>query len=176
MALAIEGPYSHMRKTRPANFLRIARWFSPWEQSRPVLNPTVDVSFTAEFGSQPDHDREPLLIMGYQPYRYILFAEHSSNGLRFVSSMGETPPIITEIAGRDDMQADVRVTYAPESGELTAMVNRQQIAVHQVPTLMLAPAEVTFGENRVEPGMTSRRFKGKIRDESTIVRPVSVGK
>ena len=83
MALGISGPYDEMLKNRPMNYLRIARWFSPIEQFRPMMNPAVSVAFTAEFTSQPDHFREPLLTMGRQTYRYLLYVEHSagSSGL-----------------------------------------------------------------------------------------------
>src|SRR5262249_28788192 len=37
LALGIAGPYDEMLRNRPARYLRIARWFSPFDRFRPVL-------------------------------------------------------------------------------------------------------------------------------------------
>ena len=54
LALGIGGPYDQMLKSRTVSYLRIARWFSPFEQFRPMLNPKVAIDLTAEFKAQPD--------------------------------------------------------------------------------------------------------------------------
>ncbi len=172
LALAIQGPYGDMLKKQPETYLRIARWLTPSEQDRPLLNPSVDVSFVAEFKPQPDQYREPLLVMGHQPYRYILYAEHFPGGLRFVSVLDEQK-ITTEMPGRDDIRAAIRVTYSPGEGKLTATVNGQEVAVYEPPQLILAPAEITVGRNLVKPDWSTERFTGRISDIVTSVRPTA---
>ncbi|MDR3700176.1 MAG: hypothetical protein P4L56_11105 [Candidatus Sulfopaludibacter sp.] len=172
LALAIQGPYGDMLKKQPATYLRIARWFSPTRRVRPMLNPAVDVSFVAEFRPQPDRYREPLLVTGHQPYRYILYAEHLPGGLRFVSVLDEKR-IATELPGRDDIRAEIRVRYDPGAGKLTATVNGQQVAVYEAPQLILAPEEITVGENRVKPDWSTERFTGRISGIVTSVRPTA---
>ncbi len=174
LALAIQGPYGDMQRNQTATYLRIARWFSPGAQVRPLLNPSVDVSFHADFRPQPDRYREPLLVMGHQPYRYILYAEHFPGGLRFISVLDEQR-ITTELPGREDLQAAIRVTYSPSEGKLTAIVNGQPVAVYEPPQLILAPADITVGENRVKPDWSTERFTGRISDIVTSVRPVTAG-
>jgi hypothetical protein len=169
MALGISGPYGEMLKNRPLNYLRIARWFSPVEQFRPTMNPAVRVTFTAEFTSRTDHLREPLLTMGRQVYRYFLYAEHSAGKLRLVSR-SENSTMVHEVEDRDRL-AEIRVTYAPESGKLATAVNGREVLVHDIGTLVTAPAEITIGENRVEPGVTTARFTGRIHDVVKTVRP-----
>ncbi len=161
-----------MLKKQPETYLRIARWLTPSEQDRPLLNPLVDVSFVAEFKPQLDQYREPLLVMGHQPYRYILYAEHFPGGLRFVSVLDEQK-ITTEMPGRDDIRAAIRVTYSPGEGKLTATVNGQEVAVYEPPQLILAPAEITVGRNLVKPDWSTERFTGRISDIVTSVRPTA---
>ena len=110
--------------------------------------------------------------MGNMPYRYILFAEHFPGGLRFVSLL-RNKPVVTEVTGRDDMQVGIRVTYDPASHRLAVAVNGRDIAVYGMPGLIPAPAEITLGENRVEPGLTNELFTGQIRD---VVRSVQPGR
>ena len=92
MALGISGPYGEMLKNRPINYLRIARWFSPVEQFRPMMNPAIRVTFTAEFTSRPDHLREPLITIGSQAYRYFLY--ESPGAMSFLMTF---PPFITNL-------------------------------------------------------------------------------
>src|SRR5262249_25572038 len=73
LALGIAGPYDEMVKSHPGRYVRIAQWFSPVEQFRPILKPKLDVVFTAEFSSQPDGFREPLMTIGSQPYRHFIY-------------------------------------------------------------------------------------------------------
>ena len=49
LALGIAGPYDEMLKNRPLRYVRIARWLSPVEKFRPVLNPKLAVDFTTQF-------------------------------------------------------------------------------------------------------------------------------
>lgn len=163
LALGISGPYGDMLKNRPKNYLRIARWFSPVEHFRPMMNPAVNVAFTADFTPRPDQFRDPLIVIGHEPYRYFLFAEHTPGGLRFVSLYDKTA-IVSEAEGRNDMRAQIRVMYDPGSGKLTATVNGREVAIHDIHTLVMAPAEIAMGENRLDPGLTNARFTGRIHD------------
>ena len=89
IALGISGPYGEMLKNRPINYVRLASWFSPVEQFRPMMNPAVSVAFQAEFAPAADWLREPLVTMGHQTYGYFLYADHSAGKLRLVSRSDE---------------------------------------------------------------------------------------
>lgn len=169
MALGISGPYDEMLKNRPINYLRLARWFSPLEQFRPLMNPAVRVTFAAEFTSPPDQLREPLLTIGREPYRYFLYAEHSAGKRRLVSR-SENSTIVHEMEDPLPRLAEIRVTYAPESGKVAIALNGREVLVHAIGTLVTAPAEVTVGENRIEPNVTTARFTGLIHDVVKTVR------
>jgi hypothetical protein len=169
MALGISGPFDEMLKNRPINYLRIARWFSPIGQFRPMMNPAVSVTFTVEFTSRPDYLREPLITMGRQAYKYFLYAEHSAGKLRLVSR-SENSTIMHEMEDRGDSPTEMQVTYVPESGRLATTVNGREALVHDIGTLVTAPADITIGENRIEPSMTTSRFTGRVRDVVKTVR------
>jgi hypothetical protein len=156
LALGIAGPYNDMQKQRPANYVRLAQWFSPIPRFRPLFSPAVRVAFTAEFTPQPDGFREPLLMIGGAWYRYVLMVEHFAGGVRFIS-MADKNPVVREL---DRGPAAVEVTV--ESGKLRVTVNGSEIAAHQMGTLVVAPDEIVIGENGVDPGLCAPRFTGRI--------------
>ncbi len=170
LALGIEGPYGEMLRARPVNYVRLARWFSPIEKHRPILDPIVDIRFTARFGPHGEGTRDPLLVLGSQPYRYFLFVEHIRGGLRFIALFREKVTQ-TDVPGPDNVPVDLRVTFAPESGEMSAYANGQQVAQHKSAALILAPSEITWGENHVEPGLTNERFSGQLTGRTAIIQP-----
>lgn len=160
LALGVAGPYDEVLKNRPADYLRIARWFSPAAEFRPLLNPALSVDFTAEFPPLANGRREPLLTMGHQSYRYFLYAEHLPGKIR-ISSQSDRSTIAHEV----EMQGalEIRVTYAPESGRMTTSLNGNAVMSHDIGTLVTAPAQITAGENRIDCSVTVRRFSGRIQ-------------
>ena len=71
---------------------------------------------------------------------------------------------------RGDSPTEIGVTYVPESGKLATTVNGRVVLVHDIGTLVTAPADITIGENRVEPSVTSARFTGRVQDVVKTVR------
>ena len=57
-----------------------------------------------------------------------------------------------DVEHRDARRAEILVTYVPESGKLAIIVNGREVLVHDIGTLVTAPAEITIGENQIEPG------------------------
>jgi hypothetical protein len=107
--------------------------------------------------------------MGRQAYKYFLYAEHSAGKLRLVSR-SENSTIMHEMEDRGDSPTEIQVTYVPESGRLATTVNGREALVHDIGTLVTAPADITIGENRIEPSMTASRFTGRVRDVVKTVR------
>jgi hypothetical protein len=163
LALGIAGPYDEMLKNRPASYVRIARWFSPVEQFRPMLNPKLVVEVSAEFAPQPEGFREPLITIGRQPYRHFIYVEHLAGRLRIVSQ-SDASRMAHEMSDPGARPVGILVTYSPESGKLTTAVDGREILVHAIGTLVTAPAQVTAGENRIDLNMTVGRFTGRIRE------------
>ena len=169
LALGISGPYDDLLKNRPAGYMRIARWFSPIERFRPILNPTVIVDLRVEFVPHEDGFREPLLTMGSHTYRHFLHVTHVPGKLR-ITSQSDASAVAYDLAWLDNRTADIRVKYSPESGRLVTAINGQEVISHDIKQLLTAPAEVTPGENRVDPNLTGARFTGRMQVVEKTVR------
>ena len=161
LALGIGGPYDEMQKSRTASYLRIARWFSPIEEYRPLLKPKVVVDLTAEFKAQPDAFVEPLITMGQQSYRHFISVEHLHGKLRIVSR-SDTSTVAHEIEDPGSKPVRIRAMYCPESGKLTIAIDGQEVLIDPIGILVTAPAQVTVGENRIEFNGAVERFTGRI--------------
>jgi hypothetical protein len=142
LALGIAGPYDEMLKNRPLRYVRIARWFSPLEKFRPVLNPKLAVDFTAQFAPQPERVRQPLITLGHLAYRHSIYAEHIPGKLRIVSQ-SDASTVSADIADPGNNPVAIHVAYLPETGKLTTSFDGQEVLVHPIGTLVTAPAEIT---------------------------------
>jgi hypothetical protein len=160
-ALGITGPLDEMLKNRPFRYARMARWFSPVDQLRPLLNPNVSVEFQAEVSQRPDGSREPLLAMGWQTGRDILYFEHHLDRLRLVSE-ADGSTVAQEVPYPGLQPVAVRVAYTPDSHRLTVSFDGREVLTQEVPMLLTAPAQVTVGENRIDRAVTPERFSGRI--------------
>jgi hypothetical protein len=168
LALGIAGPYDELLKNRPASYARIARWFSPIERFRPLLNPSVDVEFTARSTPHDDGFREPLLSMGRQTFRDILLLQHHPGKFRLISQ-SETSSAAQEIEDPATQPLRFHVAYRPESRTLAVAVNGRDVLTHHLEALFTAPAQVTLGENSIAPDVSVPRFSGRIDTVRTVI-------
>jgi hypothetical protein len=155
LALGLSGPYDDVLRNRPAAYARIARWFSPVAELRPIINPQLDVEFSADLPTVPDGIREPLLTIGRPPFAQFLYVENGRLVLKTPQSEASTeaPP----------GKAALAVKYDRDSGKLAVSVNRHEALMADPGILFTAPAQVTIGENCVDPSVTAPRFGGRIQ-------------
>ena len=85
LALGIAGPYDDLLRYRPAGYVRLARWFSPVTEFRPMLNPALSVQLAAAFIPEPPGFREPLITIGHSHHNAFLYVEHLPGALRLVA-------------------------------------------------------------------------------------------
>ena len=168
LALSVTGPYDGLLKNASGTYLGIARALSPFEDYRPALNPRVAVDFSAEFNPHSNEASEPLLTMGDHTYRYFLYAQQAGERLRIVSQC-DASTVEQEIE-RPAVPVQFHVEYLPSSGKVGVSMNGRELLQHDVKKLLTAPWQITVGENRIDPGVTARRFTGKIRKSSKSVR------
>ncbi len=161
MALALSGPYDGILKSRPAGYVRLARWFSPIERYRPMLNPYVDIDVKASLDAVPDKQGAPLVTMGRQVYRYFLYVKRADGKFRLISRNDERQ-VEYVMEARDVGSAELRLTYRPETGTMVTQLNGRVVLTHEIGTLVTSPAEVTVGENRIENNVVEPRFPGPI--------------
>ena len=172
LALGLAGPYNNMLKRQPVNYARLARWFSPLADYRPILNPEIAVEFTVEFAPHPAGFREPLVVIGQQTFRAMVHVEHAAGSLRIVSSADDsTTSYDLKPPPRGPVQ--MLVTYAPQGGNLCVSIDGETVLAHHVGTILAAPAQVTVGENRIDRSATAPRFTGKIRLIRKMVNPAA---
>lgn len=160
LALGISGPRDEMLKNRPEDYLRIASFFSPVAKFRPVLNPPLSAAFTAEFAAQPEHYREPLLTAGRQADFYYLYAEHLQGKIR-IASYRELSEVDCLIEPGRPVAFDLK--YDPLSRTMHVSIDGQERLTHNIGNLVTAPADVTVGENRIDPNITEPRFTGRLK-------------
>jgi hypothetical protein len=160
LALGISGPNDEMLKNRPDEYMRIAGVFSPIAKFRPVLNPEFSTTFSAEFTAQSEHYREPLLTLGRQADRYYLYAEHVGGKVR-IASYRELSEIDCLIDPKGPVRFDVK--YDRGLRIMHVVIDGQERLRHPIGSLVTAPADITLGENRIDPNVTEARFTGRIQ-------------
>jgi hypothetical protein len=169
-ALGLQGPFDEIRKNRPFSFARLASWFHPAEEHRPLAFPAFDVSFTAEFRQQADGISEPLVTIGTPTSACYVLVEHTGGKLRLIS-LSEKGRAEHDLEGADAVRARVQVVYSPHTGMITTSVNGRELVSNDAGIMVIAPSEITIGENDVRFSATMPRFTGGIRDANKIVRP-----
>jgi hypothetical protein len=166
LALGFSGPYDEMLQNRPARYVRIARWFSPIAEFRPMLDPAVSIEITASFIPQPDGFREPLVSMGGRHSSWFLYAERVNGHVTLVSQADGPQSTYNLGAGA----ARISITYAPPARTMTVAVDGATVIQDRLPALVTAPAEVTVGADRAMPDATGAAFTGKIEVVRKLVR------
>ena len=167
LALGLAGPYNYMLKNRPVNYMRIVRWFSPVREFRPILNPHIAADFTAQFATPPDGVHEPLVTIGQQTFRDFVYVEYRPGALRIISEAEGSNA--TYDMPRPTGPVHMRVAYSPGSANLTVAVDGRDVLVHHAGPVYAAPAQVTIGENRVDPSVTIPKFSGRIEVQRKLV-------
>ncbi|MBC7925045.1 MAG: hypothetical protein H7039_05245 [Bryobacteraceae bacterium] len=169
MALGIAGPYDSILENRPTNYIRLASWFSPVEHFRPMLNPTIRVGMTVRFEEQNDGFREPLLAMGGQAHRYLLYAEQQGNKIRLHSHF-HYATVSADLSSARNTPIRLQVRYDPQAHRMTILEGEQILLGQDIPLLVTAPSQVKTGVNVAEPGLAAPLFTGSIDTfEHTII-------
>jgi len=167
-ALAVQGPYDDFLRTNPRGYVRLAQRFSTAGDTRPALDPAVAMRLRAEFVPEPAGLREPLVTLGHAQHCWFLYAVRGGPTMKLVSK-GSESEMAYEMPDPGRGAAEFEAAYTPETGEMTVRVNGQEALRHKVGPLVAAPAELAFGENFADLGLTTRRFAGRIQVEAKSV-------
>ena len=169
LALGIAGPYHDFLGNRPAAYVRLAGWFSPFEEYRPLLNPDLRIAFRAHFSSQDVGTRESLTSIGQARRYWLLDVEHLSGWLRLVSQT-EQSRMYYDFVRPDDGVADFRIEFSGKAKLLTVRLKNHTVFEERIHVLVTAPAQVRIGENGIDPGLTKQGFTGRIEVMERVVR------
>jgi hypothetical protein len=140
LAMAISGPFDDLMKNKPARYVAIARWFSPFPEYRPELNPRLSADIVAPIAQKPDHLREDLFLAGRQLCRYELFLDHL-NGRPVLVSRFCGSDVSKEMAP-DEKPALIQARYSPESHEMLVRARGEEVLRQKVEGLITAPAQI----------------------------------
>jgi hypothetical protein len=149
MALAVQGPYDQFVQAHPESYFRLARWFSPVERFRPLLNPRVHVDGYFYFSVPCSPAAQPLISIGDFASRYLV-SEVCQEGtsLRIVSSWGEPrfPEMrVADIPLERSGFERVDVDFSPQDRNMTVRWNDKVILTHPLPFLFTARSQVRVG-------------------------------
>jgi hypothetical protein len=144
LALGFVGPYDDLLRNRPAAYTRIARWFSPFPQTRPLLNPEIDLVFTARFADQRGGFREPLVTIGGAHHGWSLDIQHLLRGSQLISQTEESQSHF-DFVPHAPLFTTFRVTWSRRTRTMQVALDGQTVISEPVPTLVTAPAQVLIG-------------------------------
>ncbi len=162
LALGFEGPYDDILKDRPLRYVRIARWFSPAREYRPLLDPEITVDLRARFIPEPAGFREPIVTIGHSHHQLFLYAEHGADMLRLVSQADDAKATC-DLPAPGSEPVPIHLAFSPLTHELTVAVGGQVVIRQVAGMLIAAPAQVAIGENFSDFGLTARRFTGRLQ-------------
>ena len=150
LALAIQGPYDQFVQAHPRAYVELARWFSPVERFRPLLNPVCRVRGVFQFTAACESRREPLLSLGEFGSRYLLSAECAEDGrIRLISESSIRHPDVRSI----DLPSTTPGLYAvglefnPQNRVMTVIWSGKPVLQHRLRFLVTARSQVYFGED-----------------------------
>jgi hypothetical protein len=166
LALGVAGPYDDILRYRPAAYVKLARRFSPNPEYRPLLDPRLAVEMEAQFIPESAGFREPLVTIGRSHYGAFLYAEHASGAIKLVAQT-EDGRAVAEFPFPNGTPLRIGLAYAPEAHRIAATVNGREVVSVPAGLMVTAPAQVEFGQNHSDVGLTYPTFTGKI---STIQR------
>jgi len=148
LALAIQGPYDQFVQASPGTYVSLARWFSPVERFRPLLNPRLRVRAIFEFREPCPPRKEALLSAGEFGSRYLLSAECAGPGrIRLTSETSVMHPDVRSVdlplpaPGRHTVGLD----FDPESRFMSVSWNEQTVLQHPLRFLVTARSQIRLG-------------------------------
>jgi hypothetical protein len=160
-ALGITGPYDDILQQRPVRWMRIARWFSFTDRHKPLLNPPLAITAQVRFKKHGAGLMEPLFALGYDAHRWVLHAEHTSNGV-LLTSATRSGAVKPETFLQPDRDFQIHIEYDIEKKTMSTVIDGKAVVRHQLENLVLAPSQLQLGRNRNIPFFTYPEFTGSM--------------
>jgi hypothetical protein len=136
LAFGICGPYDGFARSRPQDFVGIARWFSPVERHRPLLNPNLTVDYSAPIPAA----KQTLFTLGHPGYRCDITVERIDGKLRLASRI-DTATLTRDLPDPGSAPQAFRIAYS--GGKLVTAFNGAPVLVQPLANLIVAPSQVT---------------------------------
>jgi len=172
VAIAFQGPDDMFVQAHSSKYVKLARWFSPVLRLRPLLDPPLTVEAAYEFPAKVVPGKLPLVAAGRFGSRYILSAE-MLGGMRLRLTSAASPAFGSVLSVDTDAipgaPNHLRLDYRPEDRAVTVLWNGTAVLRHEIPFLVTAPAQVTIGEDRIEPNAQPLYFPGRVSVANIVI-------
>jgi hypothetical protein len=155
LALAVQGPYDQFVQAHPDSYVKLARWFSPIERFRPLLNPGLKLRAFFDLPEPCPPRREPLFSAGEFGSRYLLSVECAQTTgpdrrLQLVSESSVWNPDwrIVQLPFPSQGRNLVGLDFNPSTRVLTVTWNGKIVVQHPLRFLVTSRSQVRFGIDR----------------------------
>ena len=158
---AVQGPYDQWLHNRPADYVRVAGWFSLAERFRPVLNPWLRVKGRFEFPRDCARGSfHPLIGTGKFGSRYVVrgaclgggrIALESDHGQNVRSVETDLDPGTSHL---------IEAEFRPQDRVMEIRLDNRIVIRHQLEFLITAPWQLKYGVDETFAG--KERFDGRI--------------
>ena len=147
LALAVQGPYDQFVQVNPGLYCKVARWFSPVERSRPLLNPKLRLEGYFDFAGSCWPETQPLISLGEFGSHYALLAECLPNHrLRLISGSGPSTDVQTiEVHFERSGLNSIGIEFTPENRVMAVFWNGVVVLKQPLPFLVTARSQIYFG-------------------------------
>lgn len=146
-ALAIQGPYDQFVQASPETYVKLAKWFSPFQQYRPVENPELRLQASFDFSRPCKPELEPLVSTGEFGSRYLLSEACYGDGR--MTLISETSVQSSERQAVDAPYNAglnmVGLRYTPENRTMTVSWNGNVVLRQRLRFLITSPSQIHFG-------------------------------
>ena len=158
IALAIQGPYDQFVQGRPDKYVQLAKWFSPVEQFRPLLDPHLQVGAYFDFPEYCPAFRLPLISAGEFGSRYVLKSEClDTHGVRLIAETapGSQNVRTVDIPLNQPGLHHVAIEFTPADHIMTVRWDERIVLQQPLSSLVTSRSQVrlgwdpTFGDQRV---------------------------
>jgi hypothetical protein len=164
LALGVQGPYDQFVQSSPASYVNLARWFSPIDRFRPLLNPVLHVGAVFDFTGPCPASKQPLISTGEFGSRYMLSAECAAGGrILLISQDSILNPAerSVEVPFTSPGSYEIGLDYTPNDNFVTVTWNRNTVFHYALRFLVTAPSQVHLGW---DPSMGNQHtFQGRIK-------------
>ena len=150
LAVAIQGPYDQLVQANPGLYCKIARWFSPVEQFRPVLNPKIQIEGSLHFAEGCWPGTQDLISIGEFGSLYTLSVECLSNSrLKLISGNALLSRDVRTVEAPFNQPGvnSMRIEFTPEDRMMTVRWNGATVLKYPLPFLVTARSQIGFSIN-----------------------------
>jgi hypothetical protein len=161
-ALAIQGPYDQFVQASPRQYVKLAKWFSPFDRFRPVEDPPLHLEASFDFAQPCVPGIKPLVSTGEFGSRYLLSEACYPDGRLQLWSE-------TSVQSNERQTVDVPYSagfnlvdlkFTPADRTMTLSWNGKTVLAQRLRFLVTSPSQIHFG---ADPTLGNHvRFPGRI--------------